>query len=150
MVAVRLALLALLTCGCSSAGNGGAVVVRWRLIDGATGVISENCDVADTASGTDLHVDQMTLTVVDANTGQADACASCVAFGCAPLEQTTRFEIPAGSYLFSLAALACGRPIGRAPPPVTRQVLTGEVTNLDAIAITIPPGTVDPPCDGGT
>jgi hypothetical protein len=32
---------------------------------------------------------------------------------------------------------------------VTRQVHTGEVTNLDAIGISIPPGTTTPPCDGG-
>jgi hypothetical protein len=87
--------------------------------------------------------------VVDATSGAQPQCASCVAFNCAPLEQTTRFEIPAGSYLFRLSALACGSPIGSSPPPVTRQVLTGEVTNLDAIAIGIPPGTVNPPCDGG-
>jgi hypothetical protein len=133
---VRLAvLLPLLATACTS-GNGGAAVVRWRLVDSETGMPMPGCDVPQ--SSTRAHADQIRLRLTDAVAGIDVDCKSCL-FDCAPLEGTTAFEIGAGTYRFSVEALRCGRTVGSAPPPVVRTVQRGEITNLSAIGIAVPP-----------
>jgi len=143
-----------LVVGACATGDGGAVVVRWRLIDASTGGAASNCDVVDPSASIDLTVDEMRLRIELASAPDGGAseldCASCT-FPCAPLEWTTDFEIPEGSYRFSLEARRCGVPVGNAPPAVVRAVRRGEITNLNAIGISVPPCTVTPAScpDGG-
>ncbi len=148
-------LLGLAAAGCSN-GDGGAVVVRWRLIDASTGGAAAGCDVDDAPASIKVHVDQMRLLIFPAGSSTADGgagaldCASC-RFPCAPLEWTTNFEIPEGTWRFSLLASSCGVPVGNAPPPVVRSVTRGQITNLNAIGVSMPPCTLAPTAcpDGG-
>jgi hypothetical protein len=149
------ALLAVAASGCVS-GDGGAVVVRWRLIDQALGSSPAGCmhSTADSSwccisvGGQDLIIDSIVLRVVPVVGGAAQqpaevTCQSC-SFPCSPFEHTTHFEIPPGTYLLSLEARRCGMPVGLTPPGVVRSVRAGEITNLDAIEIAIPIGTCAP------
>jgi hypothetical protein len=162
-VSLRTWLLALLgLAGCSS-GNGGAVVVRWQLVDPQIGPDGKpaNCINADPgACCIDLNHDPKALphdVVVDTvrlrlsqlgDGGESEvACPSCSS-ACSALEHTTSFDIVPGAYLLSIEALRCGAPVGRTPPEVQRNVIAGEITNLNAIEILIPPGTCTPTsCD---
>ena len=141
----RLALLWVVAASaCAADSEVGAVVVRWRLLDGASGQLS-GCTVG--AAGSSLTVEQIALEISQLD-GTPVTCDSCV-FTCGPLEGTTRFSIRANqSYLFRLRALSCGQPVGDSPPPVVRNVKPGEVTNLNAVEILIPP-CEHPRCDGG-
>jgi hypothetical protein len=150
-----------LASGCIG-GKGGAIVVRWRLVDQATAQQFTSCDVSTPSDGTNIRVsiDRMRLLVQpfvdDGDLGAYAlpdllACTSCEDFPCSPPEHTTSFEIPEGTYRISLQALAagCGTPVGLSAPAVVRAVRPGEVTNLDAIEIALPPGTTS--CgDGGS
>lgn len=161
-LAPGLLLLALLTPGCSG-GERGAVVVRWKLIEGATGTQPASCHGVDVPAGaccgvihgaTDSRavlVDHIRLRAersVDGGEVLAD-CPSCC-FSCAPLEHTTQFELPPGDYRLSLEALRCGQLVGYTPPAQVRTVNAGEITNLSAVEILIPPETDTPAtCAGG-
>lgn len=131
--------LAALASGCSSSNNG-AVVVRWRLVDGVTGERSDGCKVDN--GGSAVSIDQVELSVADA-AGQPIACPSCL-FGCSSLEGTTSFALPADTYRFRLRAIRCQQTVGFTAPEVTRTVRAGEITNLGAIEILLPVGTRDP------
>jgi hypothetical protein len=148
-----IAALIIAVAGCAP-GSGGAVVVRWRLIDSSTGGAAAGCDVVNPGASVSAHVDHMRLRIAaavapDGGGGVLD-CPSCL-FPCAPLEWTTNFEIPEGDYRFSLEASSCGVPVGNSPPPVIRAVRRGEITNLNAIGIDVAPCTVTPAAcpDGG-
>jgi hypothetical protein len=146
-------LLALIVGACAS-GDGGAVVVRWRLIDSSTGGAATTCDLEDPQAKVSVRVDTMRLAIFPASAPDGGVtevpCPSCV-FPCAPLEWTTNFEIPEGSYRFALEARACGVVVGNSPPAMLRSVQRGEITNLDAIGVAMPPCTVTPTTcpDGG-
>ncbi|MSP59759.1 MAG: hypothetical protein EXR72_05345 [Myxococcales bacterium] len=137
-------------CPASAGGKCGAALVRWKLFDAATGLASSGCRVEDRAAGTKADVDIVALHAVEVASG-SDSFPLGYEFACPLLEGTTRFELPQGTYRFSIEARACGKtPVGDAPPPVTRTVLHGEITNLSVIGIQIPPCTRTPICpDGG-
>ncbi len=148
MVAIgRLALLACLGAGCAP-GDGGAVVVRWKLIDAAAGQLATGCAIQDDSEANcskwiDVVVDHVRLRIENLVDGHEPPCATCVR-ACDSLEATTEFEIPEGRYRFSLEALSCGVRVGNSPPPIERTVFVGQITNLDVIGISIPPGTITP------
>ena len=148
--------------GSCGSGGGGAVVVRWRLVDPETG--SDPCGCTAPAAsqaqsswccvnvgsltgscspptGNDVVIDSVRLRIRSlADGGVAGPevpCASCCA-GCADVEHTTSFEIPPGDYVLSIEALRCGVPIGATPPGLVRTVRAGEITNLNAIEIVVP------------
>lgn len=148
--------------GCSG-GDRGAVVVRWKLIEGATGTQPSSCHGVDVPSGACCgaihagsdsravlidHIRLRAARIVDG--GEVEVgCPSCC-FSCAPLEHTTQFELPPGDYRLSLEALRCGRLVGYTPPAQVRTVHAGEIANLSAIEILLPPETDTPAlCDDG-
>ena len=134
-------------CGCAADNHVGAAVVRWRLALSSTGVSVAGCQLVDSSSFVAVAVDDMALVAQ-----RLDVAAEPLTFPfrCGPTEGTTPFTIPTGTYAFSLHALACGGslPVGYAPPPQVRDVRAGEVTNLNAVEILIPPCT-SPQCLGG-
>jgi hypothetical protein len=169
------ALLALMLWGSACSRDKGAVVVRWRLIDGSTGtspngscsgrqasagaggccgLVHSDRDGLDPAATHAVTIDRIRLhvqRVADADAGLPASleqpCSSCC-FSCTPSEHTTNFELCEGNYKLWLEALRCGRPVGDVPPAVVRRVTAGEITNLDAIEIRINPSTVTPAaCD---
>ena len=143
-------LLSLMLLGCAR-GDGGSVVVRWRLVDQATGAAPAGCRAQDRAfccaslDGAAVIVEAVRLRITPVESASDGAaadidCLSC-RFPCSPLEQATRFEVPPGRYRLSIEALRCDRPIGVTPPGVVREVRAGETTNLGAIEIRLLPGT---------
>jgi hypothetical protein len=155
-----LVLLALLGAACSSPGDGGAVLVRWRLLVGPTGVPHSDCSISEPSLGIDVTVDTLRLIVSDLPPAPPDEVVTLPPFRCIASEGTTPFKIPPGDYQLRLQAYACGgqRSVGLSPPPLVRSVRLGEITNLGAIAILIPPcetircdqPETPPTCDGGT
>lgn len=156
---LALAIAATLGGGGCVGGDGGAVVVRWKVIDQRTGAEPSGCKraVAERGSccidvGQDVIIDTVRLLVLSDGDGGAAVfpCASCCST-CSAFEHTTRFELPPATYRLSLEALRCGAPVGQTPPGVVRSVRAGEVTNLNAVEILIPAGTTTPAVcgDGG-
>jgi hypothetical protein len=155
--------IALALAGCAPktcpSGGCGAAVVRWRLVDAATGATGDGCNLdthvrdakdpkrAEECDAVSVHLAGMKLRIVTAGDGgDVEARCDTCRFSCAPREWTTAFEIPAGTYRFSLVALGCDQnPLGGSPPAVVRTVRSGEITNLNSIAISFAPGTSDPP-----
>jgi hypothetical protein len=114
--------------------------------------------VDDVGGGTDpvdVIIDTVRLEIVPVAgdggaPGTALDCPSC-SEPCAAGEDTTSFDVPPGDYLLSIEALRCGVPVGYTPPAVQRSVRVGEITNLNAVEILIPPGVSTPAScgDGG-
>jgi hypothetical protein len=155
------ALLALLGAGCSAPGDGGAVLVRWRLLVGPTGVPRPDCSINEPSLGINLTVDTLQLVVSALPPAPPDAgVVPLPPFRCIASEGTTPFKIPPGDYQMRLEAYACDgqRSVGLSPPPLVRSVRLGEITNLGAIAILIPPcetvrcdqPEAPPTCDSST
>ena len=156
-----IALLALLGIGCSAQGDGGAVLVRWRLLVGPTGVPRSDCRIREPSLGIDIEVDTLQLVVGALPPAPPDVgVVALPPFRCIASEGTTPFKIPPGDYQMRLKAYACNgqRSVGLSPPPLVRSVRLGEITNLGAIAILIPPcetvlcdqPETPPSCDGGS
>jgi len=170
---LRFALLACLVLTACSRQKG-AVVVRWRLVDGTTsaGTVANSCEarapdaaccarvasqeyasITNPTGAHDVNIDSISLHIERAagDAGVFDVevpCASCC-FTCASDndrggEHTTNFEIPEGTYKLWLQFLRCGVPIGDVPAAVVRQVTAGEITNLNAIEIRIDPHQQSP------
>lgn len=160
-VAFLALLVALLVAGCSSPGDGGAILVRWRLLVGPTGVPHSDCSISEPSLGINIVVDTLRLMVSALSPVPPDAgVVELPSFRCIASEGTTPFKIPPGDYQIRLAAYACDgqRSVGLSPPPLVRSVRLGEITNLGAIGILIPPcetalcsqPETPPTCDGGT
>jgi hypothetical protein len=158
------------TAGGCHGGNAGAVAVHWQLVNPAFGANATPCDCAsgstennvccvnsdpnppdneckNVSPSEDVVIDTVRLRVWSLGDGGQRstevACSSCC-FACGPLQQTTNFELPPGTYLLALEALRCGRTVGYTPPGVVRTVRAGEITNLDAVEIVIPNGLTSP------
>jgi hypothetical protein len=109
--------------------------VRWRLVSAASGAPAPGCLVSSDGRNS-VSVEQVELVVRDPG-GNVVTCDSC-RFPCAPLEGTTRFSIPEGSYSFAVRGIKCGGTVGFSTPAVVRAIRAGGVTNLNAIEILIP------------
>ena len=135
--------------GCVSI-DGGAVEARWDLQFGgdtctAPGASDPLCQRGHRVSCALGNVGFVEV-VLDALSGHEDPCdregAPC-RFSCEDLVGTTTFFIPEGDYAISLrardrAGVALGPGDGIAlPAPVVRQILKGELTNLDVNLIIV-------------
>jgi len=141
----QLTVLALFLFGCST-GTEGAVSFRWRIVDRCTGESFDpgnHIDPAGTGACVDTgwRVDTLQLVALDSSSNDACTTSVCV-FPCKQREATTAFEIPAGTYAFSIAA-TLGTDGGTSvcpsatPPPLVRSVKDAEITNLDVIQIEV-------------
>jgi hypothetical protein len=155
-----LSLATLVSCG----GSGGAVSVRWRIIDVQTGVgfdphdvrmSDDSCSCAAcpnpascaTCAPNLWIITRVHLRLADPNTGAPFGVdPSAVTFSCATREATTPFVLPVGNYALSLDAdavtapgQACPRLEVITPAPLTRTIVKGEVVNLDVIEIGVDP-----------
>ena len=155
--------LAVGVAGCQG-GSGGAVVVRWQLVDPSTGSKPDGCPVgtpdcclvgnsdyccallqtSDPLVEKHVVVDAMHLKLVPVTPDGGSApveCAQCRWFDCSSHEHATGFDIPPGDYLISLEAMRCGAVVGSEPPAVRRTVRRGAFTNLNAIEILLSTST---------
>jgi hypothetical protein len=152
------ALAAGLCGGCQ--GSGGAVSVRWRIVElstgeafdpgatGQSGVVANHgycCRLRDANSdctaGNAWVVQTVGIVLRDAAT---DAFLQDVSpFNCTARERTTRFDLPAGSFAIGLEASVvdgAGKvaPVAL-PPSEVRTIVRGEVVNLQVIEIGVHP-----------
>jgi hypothetical protein len=160
-----MAFVALALAGCQ--GNGGAVSVRWRIVDQSTG---EQYDPGDYKAndgsccacvGSDgkcetkydptthvpdcanpWQIENVSVTLANANTG-APIPDGLSAFPCSIREKTTPFVLPPGTFAISLAVtndVGDGMNVPApvaVPPPSIRTIVAGDVVNLDVIEIAV-------------
>lgn len=150
--------------GCKVERQVGAASVRWAVFDQTTGQrASGGCRHDNNGANIHVTIDEVEILVryVEGSApdggGEGPTCSRC-RFECTVGEGTTPFELPPGIYTFALRALRCGQKVGMTPPSVVRTVRPGEITNLDAVQILLPPcertlclDGGEPPrtCDGG-
>lgn len=161
-------LLFALAAGCAD-GDLGAVSVRWRIVDKASGVVSDPRAVADPLvpggcactvpsgacpRGSGFHIARVQLQVTDPSSGElVPVDDRYTLFECTRSEATTGFRIPEGLHALSLRAFDPAdpaRPQATTPPPVVRQLSRGEIVNLDLIELAVDPTPLAPVIpDGG-
>jgi hypothetical protein len=138
--------------GCQ--GNGGAVSVRWRIIDLSTG---EGFDPSANSGANGFCCLQRTqnvcnadniwivqtvgITLTDPVTGESPVHRD--GFPCSEREVTTPFDLPTGTFAISLTAeIFSGtgmRTPGVLPPPQVDTIVSGDVVNLQVIEISVQP-----------
>jgi hypothetical protein len=151
--------------GAGCQGNGGAISVRWRIVDISTGSAfdpgqikapdgscclcrtSSACATVLTAQGpceNTWQIESVTVQLADAVTG-VPVGTNLPSFACSDREKTTAFALPPGTFAISLAArnqigdgMTVAAPVA-VPPPVVRTIVKGEVVNLDVIEIGVNP-----------
>jgi hypothetical protein len=151
---VVLALFAL-AAGCQ--GSGGAVSVRWRVVDLSTG---ESFDPSGSEAATDdgsccrlphpgglcdfaaeWVVRNVSIALRDPSTGELVLVGE--PFRCSQREKTTRFVLPTGTFAIGLdAAVFDGHGAPRPvylPPPEVRTIVRAEVVNLQIIEVGVHP-----------
>ena len=155
---MRLALVSLLAlAGCQ--GDGGAVSVRWHIVDLTTGSLINPRDVgrsdgACAQQTTDAmsplpswSITSIHLVLADPQSGveRPPPCAAsgCVDFQCSQREATTPFSLPLGNYALSLRASSPDSDLVT-PAPAVRTIKKAEVVNLDVVEIGIHPVTRTP------
>lgn len=145
------AIVALASCQ----GDGGAVSVRWRLVDLSTGQAWDANDKSIDSNGVCCRVDDTTKTCAsspwvvrgvyvqlgDPETGvPIDLGVKEPQAPCAARELTSKFNLPTGTWAISLAADApdMGTPVVT-PAPQLRDIQRGGVVNLDVVEIGVDP-----------
>jgi hypothetical protein len=159
--------LALFVAGCQ--GNGGAISVRWRIVDISTGTNYDPGDVKAANgfccitfaprsnvcdSSNTWVIESVSIQLAYADTGVPIANNNLPSFPCSIREKTTGFTVPPGTFAISLGAvndigdgLSVPAPVAL-PPPSVRTIVKGEVVNLDVIEIGVNPLPL-PPAETG-
>jgi hypothetical protein len=136
-------------------GNGGAVSVRWRIVERETGALHDPRDVADKsgqccANGGSVascatqpgwHITRVHLLFTDPTTQTplANPPAGLDA-ACNARELTTPFELPEGLYAIALRAFDPAAPDviqAQSPSPELRTVKKAEIVNLDVVELSV-------------
>ena len=149
--------LALFALAAGCRGPGGAVSVRWRIVDLSTG---ESFDPSGSEAstddgsccrqphpaglcefGTEWEVRTVNITLQDPTTGALVLTGD--PFKCSQREKTTRFDLPTGTYAIGLdAAVFDGHGAPQPvflPPPDVRTIVRAEVVNLQIIEVGVHP-----------
>ncbi len=143
-----LGFLLLPSSGCQS--GGGAVSVRWHIVDLTNGqIIDPQENVGPNGSCTAVEPDmsslrswtitRIRLIIADPDTGDEVLAPSDmrVEFPCSQREATTPFSLPLGTFAMSLRATSPDQTI--TPAPAVRTIKRAEVVNLDVVEIGIHP-----------
>jgi len=148
--------------GCQE--NGGAVSVRWHIVDLTTGdlinprdhdgpggsCVYDEPDMSSLRSWTINKIKLVIADVIDASHDSKEILAPCdsrVVFNCSQAEATTPFSLPTGTFAMSLEAIVteCGSEAGSGsvetvtPAPSVRTIKRAEVVNLDVVEIGVHP-----------
>ena len=150
--------------GCSE--GGGAVSLRWRIVDLQSGVgydakkfsgpdgvcrcpppseASRSTECAPTYGWT---VHRIEIELTDEKTGEAALLADPrLTFDCSRREATTPFIVPPGNYGIRVHARDPARGDcveGHTPPAISRALRKGDIVNLDVVEV----GILNPPAAG--
>jgi hypothetical protein len=156
-------LLAILLCGASCQGHGGAVSVRWQIEDLTTGQLYYPSDVGGPnnvctqSMPTPWTITDVLLVIsppgMPAPSPSPEECKaeqpSCFRFSCAQREATTPFSVTPGSFALSLQAIGAPGTRTITPAGSVRQVKANELVNLDVVEIGVNPLPTVPFTDGG-
>ena len=143
---VRFVLLALFAVGCQN--GGGAVNVRWEIVDLTTGAIISPLDVNMGGScvktqPSPWRIDSVRLELMRILDGGGGApyldMDPRLSFDCAQREATTPFVIDPGEYSMSLATESSDGEEAVTPAPAVRTVHRGDVVNLDVVELGVHP-----------
>jgi hypothetical protein len=151
----RIALLGAIALGAGCQGSGGAVSVRWRIVDLSTG---ESFDPSGTETATsdgsccrlphdgvggtcsfdaEWVVRDVSITLRDPTTG--DPVLTSGPFRCSTREKTTPFTLPTGTFAIGLTATVVNGHNQDVPffmpPPDVRTIVRAEVVNLQIIEV---------------
>ncbi len=157
----------LLATGC--AGNGGAVSVRWQIVDLSTGARFDPRDVADidgnctamysetcgVSSSWIVHRVKVVVASPTDSGSEVLADDTRLEFACNAREATTPFIIPSGTFAVSLRAFdpSAADDVaseGLTPAPAVRIIHAAEIVNLDVVEIGVHPlPTAAQAADGG-
>lgn len=136
-------------------GDGGAVSVRWRIVERETGALHDPRNISD-ASGAccangaserpcdtqpGWRITRVRLVFTDPMTG-AELVVPPVGLdaSCSARELTTPFELPEGLYAIALRAFDPGAPAviqAQSPSPELRSVRKAEIVNLDVVELSV-------------
>ncbi|MDB4967217.1 MAG: hypothetical protein JWN44_2906 [Myxococcales bacterium] len=152
-----LLMLALAVVGGGCQGSGGAVSVRWRVVDLSTGEsFDPSGSEASTRDGsccrlphpgglcdfsTEWVVRTVSITLSDPITGELVLTNE--PFACSKREKTSRFDLPTGTFAVGLTATVVdghGMPVPVfLPPPEIRTIVRADVVNLQIIEVGVHP-----------
>jgi hypothetical protein len=133
---VRLLTLVVLA-GCVDV-HGGSVELAWELFSPSGSACCPNRDPCKAAGAQNVRVHLHPITC-DAPEIPARL------FSCKSIQGATAFDIPQGTYCIAIdAADAAGTPVAQGPNPIVRDVMTGDVVELGAVALTVGDGTKCP------
>ncbi len=134
-------------------GDGGAVSVRWRIVERETGAIHDPRDVSDEtgeccanpavkcAAQPGWHVSRVRLVFTDPSSeAQLANPPAGLDATCRARELTTPFELPEGLYAIALRAFDPAAPIviqAQSPSPELRTVRKAEIANLDVVELSV-------------
>lgn len=142
--------------------KGGAVEVPWAIFDSSGRRINDCACAVEPSAGAspagDKSIAFVRLDLVSFATG-SEPCAgldSC-RFTCSRMIGATPFMVPPGQYMMGLTPLAAdGTELSiRSTPPLSREVVHGQPTELDSFAFTAGcastcnGGSANQPCTGG-
>lgn len=151
-LAVALSVSCVLGAGCQ--GDGGAVSVRWRLVDLSTGQAWDANDPKITSMGSCCRADLDTknhtcdaspwvvndvfVSLRDPTTGVA--MTQTPRFSCSRRELTSAFDLPTGTWAITLDTdPADADPPAVTPAPQVRAIVRGAVVNLNVVEIGVDP-----------
>ena len=133
--------------GCQ--GSGGAVSMRWRIIDLSTGGVYDPHDQGQPDGSCECPqaqctqrpwtVERVRLIVLDAAGAEVFPDEPRLVFPCSAREATTPFFLPTGSFGLTLVAYDPSNPTADtralSPPPTVRDILPASKINLDVVGI---------------
>jgi hypothetical protein len=111
--------------------KGGSVELAWELFSPSGSACCPNRDPCKAAGAQNVRV--------HLHPGTCDAAElPARLFSCKSTQGATAFDIPAGSYCIEIdAADGAGNSVASGPGPITRDVSTGDVVELGAVALTV-------------
>jgi hypothetical protein len=159
--AAALALLAAAVALGGCEGKGGAVSVRWRVVDLASGIIYDpemlkvddgsccgnNNNNTFCGSNNSWIIETVSI-VLESPSGQSDGGTGdfgLTPFPCSIREKTTPFTLPEGTFAITIDVVNVDGAPDHAPqpvalpPPSVRTIVAGNVVNLDVIEIGVNP-----------
>jgi hypothetical protein len=152
--ALALALLGGLASGAGCQGDGGAVSVRWRIMDLSTGqawdandkniTYHDVCCRADldpkkTCASSSWVVDGVHVSLRDPSTGVPITLTDRPQAPCSARELTSKFDLPTGTFAITLDPDSTDVVPPVTPAPQLRDVVRGAVVNMDVVEIGVDP-----------
>ena len=111
--------------------RGGSVELAWELFSPSGSACCPNVDPCRAAGAQNVRIHLHPVTCDAAELPPRT-------FSCKSTQGATAFDIPQGTYCIQIdAADVNGMAVAQGPAPITRDVITGDVVELGAVALTV-------------